>query len=157
LDGFEEALRNIDVFCKVLVNKMLNDPAESGNNITVEPMEKLLLRKYIVDEQSEPRPLAGSLIPLPLAEEPLIDIFEDDNYVKILMQCCYKDQKVTVHTGTNDIEICKKECYTNEDGAEVCSDRCQKLDVPTKYLQIEDMTTKCSNNAVLEINIPKKV
>ncbi len=135
---------------------MLDDPAESENDIFVEPMEKLLLRKYVIDEHSEPSPLARSLVPLPLAEEPLIDVFEDDNYVKILMQCRCKDQEVTVHTGTDEIKICKKECYTNEEGAEICSDKCQKIDVPIKYLQIEDMTAKCSNNAVLEIDIPKR-
>ena len=154
---FEEALQNIDIFCKVLVSKMLEDPAEPGHNIFIEPMEKLLLRKQAVEQLSDSSSTAKSLISLPLAEEPLIDVFEDDSRVKILMECHCKDQKVTVHTGADDIEICEKECYTNEEGKEVCSDKCQKIDVPSKNLQIEDMTAKCSNNAVLEIDIPKKI
>jgi len=156
MTSFEEALQNIDIFCKVLVNKMLENPIESENNIIVEPMEKLLLRKYVIEERSESSPLATSLIPLPLVEEPLIDVFEDDNYVKILIQCRCKDQEVTVHTGADGIEVCKKECYTNAEGAEVCSDKCQKIDVPTMHLQVEDMTAKCSNNSVFEIGIPKR-
>lgn len=153
MDDFEEALRNIDVFCKVLVKKIVEN--EEKSNIVVEPMEKLLYRKYIIDAQVGPSPSGKHLIPLPQLEEPLIDVFEDDNYVKVLMQCRCKEQKVTVHPNIDGIEICKKECRTSEEGIEICTDKCQKLDLPTKHLQIEDMIAKCSNNVVFEINIPK--
>jgi hypothetical protein len=155
MDDFEEALRNIDVFCKVLVRKMIGDENEAENKIVVEPIENLLQRKYVIEEHLESNPLAKHLIPLPQVEEPLIDIFEDDNYVKVLVQCRCKEQKVTVHTNMDGIQICKKECYRDDEGIEVCTDRCQKLDLPVKDLQVENMIAKCSNNTVLEVEIPK--
>lgn len=152
-DYLEEALRNIDIFCKILVNKMVED--EENNNIVLEPIEKLLQRKYIIEEHSEPSPLAKHLIPLPQIEDPLIDIFEDDNYVKVLVQCRCKKQKVTVHTDINGLEICREECRNDTDGLQVCRDECRKLNLPIEDLQIESMTAKCNNNEVLEVNIPK--
>jgi len=152
MDDLEEALRNIDVFCKVLVKKLVDN---EDSNIVVEPMERLLYRKNIIDASAETDSLPKHLIPLPQAEEPLVDVFEDNNYVKVLMQCRCKDQPVTVHARTDGVEICKKECYTNAEGSEICTDKCQKLSVPVKHLEIENMTAKCSNNTVLEVNIPK--
>jgi hypothetical protein len=153
MDDFEETLQNIDVFCKVLVQKMIDE--EEKNNIIVEPMENLLQRKYVLEEHLESSPLSKNLIPLPQVEEPLIDVFEEDNYVKVLMQCRCKDQKVSIHPKIDGLEICKKECHTNAEGIEVCKDNCQKLDVPTSDLQIEDIMARCSNNAVFEVTIPK--
>lgn len=155
MEDFEEALTNIDIFCKILVKKMTEDENEQSNNITVEPMEKLLLRKYVIEENIESSPLSKSLIPMPQAEDPLVDVFEDDRYVRVLMQCRCKDQKVTVHPEQDSIEVCKRECRTNEEGVEVCTDKCQKLDLSTKQLQVENMIMKCSNNTVFEIEIPK--
>jgi hypothetical protein len=156
MSDFEEALRNIDIFCRTLVGKMIEDDASPENGITLEPMEKLLLRKYVIEEQSESSPIAKNLIPLPQAEEPLIDVFEEDNYVKVLMQCRCREQKVSVHTDIDGIQVCKTECSTDEKGVETCADKCQKLDVPTQNLQVEAMTAKCSNNTVFEVDIPKK-
>jgi hypothetical protein len=152
VDDFEEALRNIDVFCKILVKKLVDN---EDSNVVVEPIEKLLYRKNIIDKQAEPNPSPEHLIPLPQAEEPLVDIFEDNNSVKVLMQCRCKEQKVTLHTAKDGLEICKTECHTAADGQEICTDKCQKLDVPVESLQIENMAAKCSKNAVFEVNIPK--
>ncbi len=153
MSDFEEALQNIDVFCKVLVNKLVG--SEENNEIIVEPMEHLIYKKYIISEQMESNPINRNLIPLPQLDEPLIDIFDDDNYVKILMQCHCRDQKVTLHTGTDGLEICKRECHKDEEGTETCVDKCKKLDVPVEKLEIEYMTAKCSNNKVFEVTIPK--
>jgi hypothetical protein len=152
MDNFEEALRNIDVFCRTLVKKLVDN---EDDNIVVEPMEELLYRKKIIDTQVESNPSPKHLIPLPQAEEPLIDIFEDNNNVKVLMQCRCKDQPVTVHANTDSVEICKKECHTNAEGLETCTDKCQKLDVPIEHLEVENMTAKCSKNTVFEVSIPK--
>jgi hypothetical protein len=152
MNDFEEALRNIDVFCRVLVKKLVDN---EDSNIVMEPMEKLLYGKNTIDAQVEPNPSPKHLIPLPQAEEPLIDIFEDNDYVKVLMQCHCKDQPVTVHVSADSVEICKKECHTNAEGLEICIDKCQKLDVPIKHLEIENMTAKCSKNTVFEVSIPK--
>jgi len=155
MEDLEEALRNIDVFCRVLVEKMVEDENEKTRNIAVEPIENLFRRKYVIEEHSNSSPSTNHLIPLPQVEEPLIDIFEDGNYVKVLMQCRCKDQKVTVHSDVDGLEICKKECHIDAEGLETCTDRCQKLDLPLNHLQIKDMTARCSNNAVFEVTIPK--
>jgi hypothetical protein len=140
MEDLEEALHNIDVFCRVLVKKIVED-ADYSQGVVVEPIEKLLRRKYIVEEHLESNPSAKHLIPLPHAEEPLIDIFEDDDYVKVLMQCHCKDKKVTISTDVDNMEICTEEC--------------RKLNLSVKHLQVENMVVRCNNNEVLEINIPK--
>jgi hypothetical protein len=155
MDDFETALQNIDIFCKVLVKKIIGDENEPEKDFAIEPLENLIRRKYTFEEHLASSPLSKSLIPLPQADEPLIDVFEDDNYVRVLMQCRCRDQKVTVLPDVDGLKICKRECHLSVDGTEICTDKCQKLDIPTKHLQIEDITAKCSNNAVFEVNIPK--
>lgn len=140
MEHFEEALRNIDIFCRILVKKMVEDE-DCSQDIMVDPIANLLRRKYIIEENSESKTLTRYLIPLPQAEDPLIDVFEDENYVKIFLQSRCKDQKMTIHTGTDSLEICTKEC--------------QKLNLPVKHLQVENMIVRCNNNEVLEIDIPK--
>ncbi|MGQ9623938.1 MAG: hypothetical protein ACUVUF_02565 [Candidatus Bathycorpusculaceae bacterium] len=142
MDDFEEALRNIDVFCKVLVEKMVESLKDVERDISVEPMEKLLRRKYIIEEQVEQSPSVKHFIPLPQVEEPLIDIFDDDNYVKVLMQCRCKDQKVTVQRESDGLQICVESM-------------CRKLNLPVEQLQVENMIMKCNNNKALEVEIPK--
>jgi len=140
MENFEEALRNIDIFCRILVKKIVEDE-DCSQNIVVEPIENLLRRRYIREESQESKASSGRLIPLPQAEEPLIDVFEDDDYVKIFLQCRCKDQKVTIHTDV--------------DGLEICTKKCQKLKLPVKHLRIENMIVRCNGNKVLEIDIPK--
>ena len=136
MDNFEEALRNIDVFCKVLVKKMLENENETAKSTDIEPMEKLIRKKY------ESNPEIRHFIPLPHVEEPLIDIFEDDTYVKVLVQCPCRDRKVTVNK--------------HDDGLQVClENECWKLSLPTNQLQVENMIMKCNNNKALEVEIPK--
>lgn len=155
MDEFEEALRNIDIFCRTLVKKMVEDDNEVENKITVEPIEGLLKRKYVIEEHSESSPMSKNFIPLPHMEEPLIDVFEDDDYVKVLMQCHCKEEKVTLNQDPKGVEICKRECHAGDDGVEVCAEKCQPLDLPVKRLQVENMVAKCNNNQVLEVDIPK--
>lgn len=139
MEDLEEALRNIDVFCRILVKK-LAEGENCSEKARVEPIENLLRRKYIIEEHLQSNPLAKHMIPLPQVEEPLIDIFEDDKYVTVLMQQRCKNQEVTIHT--------------DEDSLEICTEECRKLNVPTRHLQIENVIVRC-NNEVLEINIPK--
>jgi hypothetical protein len=142
MDDFEEALRNIDAFCRVLAKKLAENEDEPRKDIVVEPVEKLFRRKYIIEEVLEQNPLVKNLIPLPQVEEPLIDIFEDSSYIKVLMQCRCKDQKVTVHRDLNGLQICVEE-------------ECRKLNLPVEQLHIESMVIKCNNNEVFEVEIPK--
>lgn len=138
IDELEKALQNIDVFCKALVKKIVEDEVE--NNIVVEPMENLLKRREII-EPLEPNPMEKTLIPLPQLDEPLIDVFEDENNVKVLMQCRCKDEAVTIHRKVDGLELCTREC--------------RKLNLPIQQLRIENMVSKCNNNEVFEIDIPK--
>jgi hypothetical protein len=80
MSGFEEALRNIEVFCRVLVKKIVRSLNEAETNVLVEPMEKLLRRKYLVEEAGFKR-----FVQPPQAEEPTMAIFGDGNCVKIFM------------------------------------------------------------------------
>jgi hypothetical protein len=121
---------------------MVEDKNESNDKIIVEPIENFLRRKYIMEEKLEENPSSKHLIPLPQLEEPLIDIFEDDNYVKVLMQCHCRNQKVTIQRGEGGLEICLEE-------------GCRKLNLPVEQLQIENMSMKCNNNEAFEVDIPK--
>ena len=156
MDDFEEALHNIDVFCKVLVNKITSDENQVNSSMYVEPMEKLLYKKNILGEKLENGGSIRRFIPLPHLEDPLVDIVEEGDRFKVLMQERCTDTKVTVNTDTSGIEICRKECHTDSGGEEVCVDKCQKLGLPLDRLQIENLTAKCSNNTVFEVDIPKR-
>ncbi|MEM3673130.1 MAG: hypothetical protein QW468_02735 [Candidatus Bathyarchaeia archaeon] len=142
MDDFEEALQNIDVFCRVLAKKIAESLNDVESNVSVEPIERLLRRKYIIEEQFEQNSTVKHFIPLPQVEEPLIDVFEDDNYVKVLMQCHCKGQKVTIHRDSSGLEICLENV-------------CRKLNLPVEQLQVENMVMKCNNNEALEVEIPK--
>ena len=156
MDDFEEALHNIDVFCKVLVNKITSDENQVNSSMHIEPMEKLLYKKNILREKLEDGGPIRPLIPLPHLEDPLVDIVEEGDRFKVLMQERCRDARVTVYTDASGIEICRKECHTDSGGEEVCMDKCQKLGLPLDRLQIENLTAKCSNNTVFEVDIPKR-
>jgi hypothetical protein len=138
MDKIEEALRNVDVFCRVLVRKMVD---EEESNLVVEPLEKLIYKKAVTDAQPRLNQLEEHLIHLPHLEEPLIDVIEAEDDVQVLMQCRCNDEKVQIHGDAN--------------GLEICTDKCQKLELPTKNLRIENVTSKCNNNKALVISIPK--
>lgn len=153
MGDLEEAIRNIDAFCKTVVSKMVEKEDERLNH-PIEPIENLFRSKYVVKERTEPNP-STQLIPLPEVDEPLIDIFEDDDCVRVIMQCHCRDQTFSVHSNDDGLEICKKECIRDAEGSEVCRDACSTLDLPVEHLQIADMISKCRNNEVLELDIPK--
>lgn len=140
LDDLARALENIDVFLKTLVQKMTEDEPENTNSM--EPMDKLLrVRNIIANEALGPNSLEKTLIPLPQLDEPLIDVFEDENHIKVMMQCRCNEQNVTIHREADGLELCTKEC--------------QKVNLPLTHLQVEHMISKCNNNEVFEIDIPK--
>jgi hypothetical protein len=72
VNNFEEALLNIDVFCKVLVKKMI----EEEPHLKPEPIENLLKRKYLIEGED-----------YSLEDDVLVDIFEDERQVRILARC----------------------------------------------------------------------
>ncbi len=153
MTDFETTLQNIDIFCKVLVGKMIENESREAP-LTVEPVERMLHIKHVEKEQVESTGVKH-FVPLPHAEEPLVDVFEDDDYVKIFIQSrCNKDE-VKVRRGLGGIELCKRECHKDENGLEICFDSCRKMDLSPTQLNVDDMVTKCNNNKVFEVNIPK--
>ncbi|MDH7563448.1 MAG: hypothetical protein QHH24_00990 [Candidatus Bathyarchaeota archaeon] len=156
MGSFEEALKNIDVFCKALAKKITENDKGIESDLPIEPVEKLLRQRYVAEIKEELSPPKPPLIPLPQLEQPLIDVFEDEYSYKVLLQCRCRDEKVMIHTDVDSVEICKRECFIDSQGVEVCADNCQRLDLPPNRLQIEKMITKCNNNEVFEIEIPKK-
>lgn len=155
---FEEALQNIDAFCKVIVKKMPEKTAELKNETYVEPIENPPLTKSPAYETLETDFSNRHFSPQPQIEEPLIDIFEEEDYIRVLVQCRCKEQQVTFYVSTDGIRICREECHVNTNGAETCVDNCQKINLRTNHLQLEDrlfVIAKCNNNQVLEAMIPK--
>jgi hypothetical protein len=149
---FEEVLQNINSFCKVKIEKIPknNDDAEYTQN----PPQT---------NQNKNEPLAidspnRSLIPSSQIEEPLIDIFEEEDQVRILVQCRCREQELTFYDCADGIRICGQECHVNADGAEICTEKCQKIILRTEQLQLEKrlfIIATCKNNSVLEATIPK--
>ena len=156
MNDFEEALRNVDVFCKILAKKISASETESAGNVSLEPMEKLLYRKNVLSEKADVANPVRRFIPLPHLEEPLIDIVEDDGRVKILMQERCADRTISVQAEADGIEICRRECHTDDEGQEVCLDKCQKVSLPVSHLQVENMSARCNNNIVFEVAIPRR-
>jgi len=154
MDNFE-ALEDIDNFCKVLVKKTIPDRSETGNRRELEPDKAVFEREYL-NGRSEANSSMG--IMQPELEEPLIDVFDEEDHIRILVQCRCREQQVTFHPDKDGITICKEECHKNKDGPETCRDVCRKLSLRTDELQLENMLfviAKCNNNNTLEATIPK--
>jgi hypothetical protein len=138
-----EGLGSIDNYVKVLIEK--NHPPE-------ETFEKTLLCR-----PSEGGPMVGCKKQLEI-EDPLVDIFDEEDHVRILVQCHCREQQVTFHPSSDGIIICRKECHREKGGQETCKDVCSKLRIRTDELQIDNMLfviAKCNNNNTLEAMIPK--
>jgi hypothetical protein len=96
-------------------------------------------------------------------EEPLIDVIDEGNSVKLLVQGRCMDQQFSIHVNEDKsgISICRETRYI-EKGAETveCADYCSKnIPLNLNELQLEGMlfvVSKCNNNNVLEIVIPKR-
>lgn len=138
MSALDDALRNIDVFCKVFVKKMLEDEGEYTS--AIEPMESLLRKKAASMEKADT--VKTPLIPLPHIEEPLIDVFEEEDKIKVLMQCRCRDHKIVVKKVDDDLQI----CIENE---------CWMIALPNERLLVDNISMKCNNNSALEIAIPK--
>ena len=95
-------------------------------------------------------------------EEPLIDVIDEGDTVKLLVEgrCFEKQFSIHLNKNKDGITICKEECHKKK-GLETlsCNDVCSKnIPLNLKKLQLENMlfvVSKCNNNNVLEISIPK--
>jgi len=95
-------------------------------------------------------------------EEPLIDIIEEEENVKLLVQCRCQEEQVSIHVNNNHdgITVCKEKCHLKKESQTVvCGDVCTRnIPLNLKDLQLESMlflVSQCKNNHVLEITIPK--
>jgi hypothetical protein len=95
-------------------------------------------------------------------EEPLIDVIDEGNNIKLLVQGRCLDQQFSIHVNEDKsgISICRETCYRNKGAHDVeCNYFCSKnIPLNLKELQLGSMlfvVSKCNNNNVLEIMIPK--
>ena len=97
-------------------------------------------------------------------EEPLIDVIDEGENIKLLVQGRCMDQQFSIHINEDkgEISICRETCYRKK-GLEIveCNDFCSRnIPLNLKELQLKDMlfvVSKCNNNNVLEITIPKTI
>ena len=95
-------------------------------------------------------------------EEPLIDVIEEGNNIRLLVQGRCMDEQFSIHVNEDEggISICREACYRKK-GLDIveCNDFCSKnIPLDLKELQLKDMlfvVSKCNNNNTLEIIIPK--
>lgn len=152
-----EALQNIDNFCKVTVKKTIVDKSQNGNKRESEPSENVISERSYLDRQPDANSSMGYTL-RPDFEEPLIDVFDEEDHIRILVQCRCREQEVTFHPSKDGITICREECNKERGGPEKCTDICRKLSLRTDELQLENMLfviAKCNNNNTLEAMIPK--
>ena len=152
-----EALQDIDTFCKVLIKKTRADKPGSRSKSQVAPSERAFLEKgrfvWHLGDNSE----LGSNVEAE-HEEPFVDVFDEGDYVRVLIQCRCQEQQVTFHSSKDEVVICREDCYKEKDGQEMCTDFCRKLSLPTDGLQLDNMMfiiAKCNNNNTLEATIPR--
>ena len=94
-------------------------------------------------------------------EEPLIDVIDEEDNVRLLVQCRCQEEQVSIHVNKEQggITVCKEQCHIKKESEiVVCGDVCTKnIPLNLKDLQLENMqfiVSQCNNN-VLEITIPK--
>jgi hypothetical protein len=152
-----ETLQTIDNFCKVLVKKTTEDKSEKGNKKENEPSAEAVFKKTQWYKPLEANSAMGYSMQLEI-EEPLVDIFDEEDHIRILVQCRCREQQITFHPSIDGITVCREECRKEKGGPETCSDVCRKLSIRTDELQLENMLfviAKCNNNNTLEAMIPK--
>lgn len=96
-------------------------------------------------------------------EDPLIDVIDEEDNIKLLVQGRCMDQQFSIHINEDKsgISICRETCHRKKGTETVeCSDFCSKnIPLNLKELQLEGMlfvVSYCNNNNVLEIVIPKR-
>lgn len=126
-NNFKEALLNIEVFCRVLAQKIAeNEEADSEPEL----IENLLKKKYIVEVYDR----------LLEQDGPLVDVFEDENRIKILVQYSCSKGEIVFNSGDN--------------GTEILIGKGQKIILPIEHLDISKVTVRYGKQ-VTEIIIQK--
>jgi hypothetical protein len=150
-------LQTLDNFCKVLVKKTAPFKLRESSEREIEPLGE----GFFIGRNLNCRPPRNSeehYIMESEPEEPLVDIFDEGDHVRILVQCRCREQQVTFHPNTDGIIVCREECQREKGSPETCRDVCRKLSLRMDDLQLENMEfviAKCNNNNTLEALIPK--
>lgn len=151
-----EALQSIDNFCKVLVKKTIANKSEIGNKRVMEASNEAGFDRNYSYRPLESYSAMGYM--QPEIEEPLIDVFDEEDSLRILVQCRCREQQVTFYPDKDGVIICREECYHKKGQPETCGDVCRKLNIRTDELQLENMQfiiARCNSNNTLEAMIPK--
>ncbi len=152
-----EALQNIDNFCKVLVKKTTAINSETGSPNETGSWTRAIRERENLKSSIEARSNTSFKMPQEF-EDPFVDVFDEGDHIRILVQCRCQEQQVTFHPSKDGLVICREECHKEKDGAEMCRDICRKLHIRMDGLQLENMlflVAKCNNNNTLEAMIPK--
>lgn len=126
-NDFEEALLNIDAFCRVLAKKIAEN-----EEVDLEPelIENLLRRKYVVEVYDERLEQDG----------PLIDVFEDEKQIKILVQCSRSEDEIVFNSG--------------DWGTEILIGKWQRIVLPIEHLDTSKVMVRFGNQ-IMEMIIQK--
>jgi len=125
-NNIEETLLNIEVFCRVLIKKIFD---EEEPHLKPSLIKNLIRRKYAIEVYEDQ-----------LKTRPLVDVFEDERYIKILVQYPCRDKEVS---------FCMNEGYT-----EIWIGKEKKIKLPIKHLDVNKAVIKY-NSQTLEILIQK--
>ena len=150
---FDETFRDIDAFYKKLTERMFRQMEEIDKAIQsgrlqgewdVRPIEKPGVRGYVAQGRFQlGEPLTVPKQALDETREPLTDIFEDKEYVKLYIELPGVDKNdIQLNVTATQAEIKAKNFY-------------KTIDLPTRNIEFEKATAN-HKNGVLEVKIPKK-
>jgi len=150
---FDEPFRDIDAFYKKLTEKMFRQMEEidkaiqSGNlqgEWDVRPIEKPGVRGYVAQGRFQlGEPLTVPRQALDEIREPLTDIFEDKEHVKLYIELPGVDKdNIQLNVTATQAEIKAKNFY-------------KTIDLPSRNVEFEKAAANYKNG-VLEVLIPKK-
>jgi len=150
---FDEIFRDTDPYFKKLSERIFKEMEEIEKAIRsgklqgeweVKPIEKDGVKRYVARGRFQlGEPLTFPKHAIDEVREPLTDVFEDKDHVKLYVELPGVEK--------NDIQL-----NVTEGRAEVKAKNFHKvIDLPTKHIEFEK-TTANYKNGVLEVMIPKK-
>ena len=150
---FDETFRDIDAFYKKLTEKMFRQMEEIDKAIQsgrlqgewdVRPIEKPGVRGYVAQGRFQlGEPLTVPKQALDETREPLTDVFEDKEHVKLYIELPGVDKDdIQLNVTATQAEIKAKNFY-------------KTIDLPSRNAEFEKAAANYKNG-VLEVLIPKK-
>ena len=71
--------------------------------------DKSLLDKATLDERIDIHPVSSYAVQD--IEDPFINVFDEADNLRILVQCRCREQQVTFHPAKDGVIVCREECY----------------------------------------------